>query len=569
MSEASARRLSRQEEDADGDNSPIRQRANSVMQTMYVAHLKPRPSIAESEEQKRGPMRSLGSSVTALENFASKELLERVPLYSGCSPKFLEALALKLHSRLVEAGTDIIIEGEVGDSMCVLSRGDVNLMRDGAVLEKQEDGAIFGEMSSFSRNPALTSRWWTVRASSLCDVKILYREDVLQVLAHFKDDANLLEKRVAQHIGDMQRKGALPAKKEWWQIRRHSSSSNCSAQSERVIHSENHDFRSAVGRTMVGIKLARRFSVGAVGVGATAFTQTAPIVPLPRRRMSDGMLLVTERTASKSSQLSLQSIMEQNSHGSASGDGASSSSSSSATPEQPEEVVQATHSILVHEPLDDAPGEPEEGVDDPDTNAETIRLDLDQLANDSRIEDDELPADVGHIDRGADATLEEEEAPARPVPSLPSLERSLRSRGQDEDSSAEVLGNTIKLPCPARRFLSVEEQRQRDVALHPFNQGGLCGGVPVSASRHGIQMAHAAALRVCRKAPINGAAARHQRLIGQQSGRVWQATVASKSRSWRKVKEEGARKVTIAPPAPDSACPMTLWQEFQSQRAFN
>eukprot|EP00913_Durusdinium_trenchii_P036001 g33683.t1 len=178
--------------------------------------------------------------------------------------------------------------------------------------------------------------------------------------------------------------------------------------SERVIHSENHDFRSAVGRTMVGIKLARRFSVGAVGVGATAFTQTAPIVPLPRRRMSDGMLLVTERTASKSSQLSLQSIMEQNSHGSASGDGASSSSSSSATPEQPEEVVQATHSILVHEPLDDAPGEPEEGVDDPDTNAETIRLDLDQLANDSRIEDDELPADVGHIDRGADATLEEE-----------------------------------------------------------------------------------------------------------------------------------------------------------------
>ena len=28
----------------------------------------------------------------------------------------------------------------------------------------------------------LTSRWWTVRASSLCDVKILYREDVLQAV---------------------------------------------------------------------------------------------------------------------------------------------------------------------------------------------------------------------------------------------------------------------------------------------------------------------------------------------------------------------------------------------------
>ncbi|CAK9089855.1 unnamed protein product [Durusdinium trenchii] len=80
---------------------------------------------------------------------------------------------------------------------------------------------------------------------------------------------------------------------------------------------------------------------------------------------------------------------------------------------QPEEVVQAPEVYLTWEfgtrlsklsvsKFKNKPDwEPEEGVDDPDTNAETIRLDLDQLANDSRIEDDELPADVGHIDRGA------------------------------------------------------------------------------------------------------------------------------------------------------------------------
>ena len=115
-----------------------------------------------------------------------------------------------------------------------------------------------------------------------------------------------------------------------------------------------------------------------------------------------------------------------------------------------------------------------------------------------------------------------------------------------------------------RRVLTAEEQRQRDVALHPFNQGvcglqfcgrimvcftrihdvsiarlckwnqlriyfenlgclkllhwlrfgilantgnscstnsgGHCGGFPVRASQHGIDLAHVAALRVCHKA---------------------------------------------------------------------
>ena len=56
----------------------------------------------------------------------------------------------------------------------------------------------------------------------------------------------------------------------------------------------------------------------------------------------------------------------------------------------------------------------------------------------------------------------------------------------------------------------------------------------MSATRRAMRLSHAAALRVCRTAPINGAAARH-RSLAQRRG-VWQPTVASKSRR-RKARE--------------------------------
>lgn len=53
-----------------------------------------------------------------------------------------------------------------------------------------------------------------------------------QMLSHFKDDAAgngsagecaeaiLVEKQVERHVAEMQKKGAIPAKKEWWQMQR-------------------------------------------------------------------------------------------------------------------------------------------------------------------------------------------------------------------------------------------------------------------------------------------------------------------------------------------------------------
>lgn len=160
------------------------------------------------------------------------------------------------------------------------------------------------------------------------------------------------------------------------------------------------------------------------------------------------------------------------------------------------------------------------------------------------------------------------------VPSLPSIERSILVKDGDDgspmegDTSPRETGEmaTIKLPKTSR-LRSMEEQRQRDVALHPFNQGGLCGGFPVS--RRAMQLADLAALKVCRKAPVNGAAARHQTLTGQlRNGRVSCAmpTIASKSRNRRRTITRVANAEKVTAPLAEASGRMTLWQEFQLKK---
>jgi len=576
--EQSAKSQQGVEPEVEHDNSPnrARSRANSVFKVMAPGQLKPRQSLVETDDTKRKVVRALGSSTVAFDKFAAKEAVERVPLYHGCSARFLEAVAPKLHSELVEAGNDIMVEGEIGDCMYILCRGDAELIRGEEVVEKYEDGAVFGEYASISKNPALTTCPWTVRATSLCDVKTLHRDDVLQALSHFREDANLLEKRVEHHIEEMQRAGAMPAKKEWWQIRRHSTASNTSTYSEKAVSKTetggDGGLRSAVGRALTGIKLARRFSVGG-GPPGSGFTKTLPSFAgvLPQRRMSDSMLTTSlaqrfaERHNSKSSQLSMLSIQER--------EGASSSSASSrgspalsAQLSEDELAVdhQASHSIRVLQAENNAA--------------------LEGLAANLPDKQEQPNLPVSSQSQGTvkieEAREEDVSSPSQLPPSLASIERSLSERAQRDASQVQESGEetpnmdmaTIKLPAATvrRRVLTAEEQRQRDVALHPFNQGGHCGGFPVRASQHGIDLAHVAALRVCHKAPINGAAARHSTLVGQvRMGRpgVCQPTVASKSRSWRgKAKGHKAKMGSVAP-TEASVRPMKLWQEFLSRKA--
>ncbi|CAE7414098.1 HCN4 [Symbiodinium natans] len=297
-------------------------------------------SVAAADSSPRRGLRTTSSAVFDAA-FSGKDILSDVPLFKDCTFKFLEALSAQVHTRLVEPGTDIYLEGEQGDSLFFLCRGEVEVLHGGEVQSKHQDGAVFGEMAAASKHPALTTRSATVRASTLCDFKLLQRDDLQQVLSHFKEDAKRLEEKVERHMEELREKGAIPARKEWWRMdaRRSSVASIASATSEGRRPSVWKRALSGVTRRMSLTHKPHAYTLATTAMaGLTGLASTAPPALRNRgRRMSDGMLLVRqERQASKSSITSLKSICEgqhepvnEDASGRTSSPSSSSSSSSS------------------------------------------------------------------------------------------------------------------------------------------------------------------------------------------------------------------------------------------------
>ncbi|CAE7316604.1 yciC, partial [Symbiodinium necroappetens] len=554
-------------------------------------------SLSLGDSADATPRRSFRTTSSAVFDGPGKDLLSDVPLFRDCTDRFLQALSDQVHTRLVQPGTDIYLEGERGDSLFYLCRGEVEVLHGEEVQSTHKDGAVFGEMAAASKHPALTTRSATVRATALCDVKVLQRDDLLQVLNHFREDAKRIHEKVERHVEELREKGELPARKEWWRMdtRRSSVASVASATSEGC---KPQNPQNAWTRAFSGMKLARRLShiaptrPHAYTMAMSAMTGLTGSVCHGRHVRSegsplkgDGALFVRqhERQASKSSNLTdtpytpkstvtswcltrllrhllrfqLINFLVQRS---------SAESLDS-------EVHEVSPSIQV---LDPCESEQVSRSDPPeDSKAEQVRrlsllLDIwsPKLAE---------AADSGELV----ATLKIQDS--RPPP-LPSLERAASAarpgstpRMPRRPQSQESMILTAKLPRPQtdhrpkRRLPSLREQRQRAVNLHPFNQGGLVAGSVHEATRRGLALANQAALRVCRQEPINDVASRHQQARRKQArGSDTRHTACSKLRQPHArmpgLKALKGPKVWASPEL-TTPYPTTLWQDFQALRA--
>jgi CRP-like cAMP-binding protein len=63
-------------------------------------------------------------------------------------------------------GEVVFVQGDKGDKMYVIRSGEVEIERDGKVVEKLTDGDIFGEMALIDGSP----RAATARAKTTCEV---------------------------------------------------------------------------------------------------------------------------------------------------------------------------------------------------------------------------------------------------------------------------------------------------------------------------------------------------------------------------------------------------------------
>jgi glucose-6-phosphate 1-dehydrogenase len=118
------------------------------------------------------------------------ETLERVPLFQGGDALLLNQIGMALQTRAVAAGETIITQGEPGEEMFVIGRGEVEVL-DGAdaVVDTMREGDCFGEVALL-RPEARTA---TIRAKTMCDLFVLGRADFARILRDHPHFAETVE----------------------------------------------------------------------------------------------------------------------------------------------------------------------------------------------------------------------------------------------------------------------------------------------------------------------------------------------------------------------------------------
>lgn len=130
----------------------------------------------------------------------ARELLARVALFEGFEPAVVDRLAAASTHRLYDAGERLVREGEEGDTLFVLERGAVRILKSDAEgsgepfeVARLGPGDFFGEASLLTGEP----RGATVVAAEGCSVLELARSALAPILAENPDLAETLGRALA------------------------------------------------------------------------------------------------------------------------------------------------------------------------------------------------------------------------------------------------------------------------------------------------------------------------------------------------------------------------------------
>eukprot|EP00438_Fugacium_kawagutii_P003751 Skav233314 [mRNA] locus=scaffold3767:132191:133486:- [translate_table: standard] len=103
--------------------------------------------------------------------------------------------------------------------MYILHRGDVEVVIGGTTVCTLSDGAVFGEIAvlwqkfwvtpeaaplALCKNPLLARRTATIRAKTLCDCRVTYRDSLLKV------DEEVVLRKLETRIVELRKMGKLP-----------------------------------------------------------------------------------------------------------------------------------------------------------------------------------------------------------------------------------------------------------------------------------------------------------------------------------------------------------------------
>ena len=128
------------------------------------------------------------------EGHARRDALERVPLFAGLDRHDLEAVERISVEQDVDDGITLIDEGEPGRHFFVLLDGEMEVCREGDVVNRLGPGDFFGEISLLSDRPTTAS----VTAVEPARVLVIAPADFRRLL----EEVPLMQMKVIRALAD-------------------------------------------------------------------------------------------------------------------------------------------------------------------------------------------------------------------------------------------------------------------------------------------------------------------------------------------------------------------------------
>jgi CRP/FNR family cyclic AMP-dependent transcriptional regulator len=105
-------------------------------------------------------------------------ILRGVPLFTGMTDRALEAIGDLVSERDFDADTDLVRQGDPGDSFLILRDGTASVLVDDRSVHELGPGDFLGEISLIDGGP----RTATVRATTPIHALVIGREDFATLL---------------------------------------------------------------------------------------------------------------------------------------------------------------------------------------------------------------------------------------------------------------------------------------------------------------------------------------------------------------------------------------------------
>jgi len=176
------------------------------------------PSASRSSTNHVEPAERFKTLRTQRANQFISQNLYMVPLFSRCSREFVDHMAEHVHVAFFYEGKILFNQGDIGDCMYILMRGEVEIIVNDVVVAHLDNGAVFGEAAAICKNADLAKRTASVRATTLCDCRTISRTNLLMTLSFFRADELIIQAETQRRLAELKARGALKKEREWWRM---------------------------------------------------------------------------------------------------------------------------------------------------------------------------------------------------------------------------------------------------------------------------------------------------------------------------------------------------------------